>query len=40
MIGGVGNHLRFKPPSEEELSTYNILQRLSYSRSFSFCFRS
>lgn len=26
----IGNHLRFKRSSEEELATYNILQRLSY----------
>jgi thiosulfate reductase cytochrome b subunit len=28
--GVVSNHLRFKPSSEEELASYNILQRLSY----------
>ena len=28
--GVIGNHLRFKRSSEEELATYNILQRLSY----------
>jgi len=27
----VGDHLRFKRSTEEELATYNILQRLSYS---------
>jgi len=26
----VSDHLRFKPPSEEESLTYNVLQRLSY----------
>jgi thiosulfate reductase cytochrome b subunit len=27
----IGDHLRFKRSTEEELATYNILQRLSYS---------
>ncbi len=30
MRGVIGNHLRFKRSSEEELATYNVLQRLSY----------
>ena len=27
----VANHLRFKPSSERDLRTYNVLQRISYS---------
>jgi thiosulfate reductase cytochrome b subunit len=27
----IGNHLRFKRSSEDELASYNVLQRLSYS---------
>ncbi len=27
----VANHVRFKPPSERDLRTYNVLQRISYS---------
>jgi thiosulfate reductase cytochrome b subunit len=27
----VANHLRFKPSSEQDLRSYNVLQRISYS---------
>ena len=26
----IGNHLRFKPPTGDDLASYNVLQRLSY----------
>ena len=30
ILGVIGNHLRFRRSSDEELATYNVLQRISY----------
>ena len=30
LSGAVENHLRFKPPGEEEVWSYNVLQRIAY----------